>query len=91
MSDNKIETDKGDPAVNQETPTWFLKYSWFAKAIMAGVSSFLLGFLSGLIPYLGHGWHISLVGWATALIAGLVAAGAAGGAVYVTPNTVREK
>jgi hypothetical protein len=85
------EIDKGDATVNAETPAWFLKYSWFAKAIMAGISTFLLSFLTALIPYIGNDWHIPLIGWVTALVAGLAAGGLGGGAVYVTPNTVRVK
>jgi hypothetical protein len=89
MSDNKPVIDKGDPTVNPQTPAWFLKYSWFAKAIMAGISTFLLAFLTALLPYMTNGWHISLAGWTVALIAGLASGGLGGGAVFVTPNTVK--
>jgi hypothetical protein len=88
---NTTNQDKGNPAVNEQTPLWFQKYSWFAKAIMGTVSTFLVALLTALIPYMENGWHIPPIGWVTAIVAGLVAGGATGGAVYITPNTIKIK
>lgn len=86
-----INRDNGNPAVNAQTPLWFQKYSWFAKAIMGTLSTLLVALLTALIPYMQNGWHIPPIGWVTAIVAGLVAGGTTGGAVYITPNTVKNK
>lgn len=97
MSDTPIFDQVANPnqeppkekTVEEQTPAWARKYTWFAKAIMSAVATFLLAFLTALIPYIDNGWHVSPIGWVTALVAGIAAGGASGGLVYITPNTKR--
>lgn len=58
----------------------------YAKAVVAAIISFLLAFLSALLPFIEQGHVVSVVGWITASIAGIVALSASAGIVYVTPN-----
>lgn len=59
----------------------------YAKAIAAAVVGFFVAFIAALLPYVEGGLgDITLFGWLTALLAGLVSLGAAGGIVYAVPN-----
>lgn len=65
--------------------------SAYAKAIAAAIIGFATAFISALLPYVEGGLgDITLFGWLTALLAGLVSLAAAGGIVYATPNTPQE-
>jgi len=62
--------------------------SQYAKAIAAAVVGFLVAFIGAILPYASGALEdITLAGWLTALLAGLVSLGAAGGIVYAVPNT----
>jgi hydrogenase/urease accessory protein HupE len=61
----------------------------YAKAVVAAILSFLLAFLSALLPFIEQGHVVSLVGWITATIAGIVALSASAGIVYAVPNVVK--
>lgn len=62
--------------------------STYAKAIYAAVIGFMVAFLSALLPYLQDGGfgEVTAEGWTTAVLAGLVSLGVAGGGVYAVRN-----
>lgn len=65
--------------------------STIAKAIMAAVLGFVGAFIAALLPYAtGQVGDITLEGWLTAVLAGVVFLTAGGGLVYVTPNAPKE-
>lgn len=76
-------TTNNNPPV-KPLPWW----AGFAKAIVAAVLGFVLAFLSALIPFLQDGHPVTVLGWVTATIAGIISLGIGGGLVYATPNKV---
>ena len=62
----------------------------FAKAIIAGFIGFLGAFISALLPFVADGKPVSLAGWLTALLAGILFLAGSFGLVYATPNVSKK-
>jgi uncharacterized membrane protein len=91
-NENRYASDAVGLAVNSTNSVELKIPFWapYAKAVVAAIFAFLLAFLSALLPFIEQGHVVSLVGWITATIAGIVALGASAGIVYATPNVSKK-
>lgn len=85
-SDTLGATVNSSNSVQVKVPFW----APYAKAVVAAIIAFLVAFLSTLLPFIEQGHVVSLVGWITATIAGLVALAASAGIVYAVPNVSKQ-